>query len=308
MLWRNLIGQVLTLGNRRPRATAALAPTVLGATAALALVAALTGLGAAPARATPGDILYVEADDTALRGAPEAAAPVVLRLEAGHKLIEFERRGDWVRVGVFGAVGKVGWLRRDLAARRKAESAGLDLPEIARGTGAAQPIPSAPAPPASVEAPTPSFRLALSGSPALRYAGECDRIGADGRSRRRKLAGLVPTAIEFRATALRCRIRKQDFRGRLRAVLSRGGVTVATAETTAPFNHVEVRSAGPWGRAAGLRGRGIVTHPLTIAPEARGRILPPLTGPIVPPLTAPMIPRLMGPTTRPPVGALPAAP
>jgi hypothetical protein len=80
------------------------------ATAALALF--LTALGAGIAPATPGDILLVEADEAFLRAAPQANAREILRLRAGHRLIEFERRGAWIRVGVFDAVGKVGWVRQ----------------------------------------------------------------------------------------------------------------------------------------------------------------------------------------------------
>jgi hypothetical protein len=296
MLWQNLIGQALTLCDRWRCATAALA-------------LALSALGAGAARATPGDILYVEADGAILRAAPEGAASVVLRLEAGRKLIEFERRGGWLRVGVFGAIGKAGWVRRDRASGRGPESAGLALPEVVRGPGAARPGPAVP-PAAAV--PAAVFRLVLTGSTALKYTGHCDLIGADGESRRRTFAGLIPTEIEFAAAAIRCRVRKQDIRGRLGAALRRAGALIAAAETSAPFNHVVVRSAGPWGVAAGLRGVVRIRWPsATQAPRDRmlppltGPLIPPLTGPMIPPLTGAMIPPLAGPTTRRPGGALP---
>ena len=271
-----------------------------GAIAALTL--ALTALGPGAAPATPGDILFVEADAASLRAAPEDTAPEILRLAAGRKLIAFERGGTWSRVGVFGAVGKVGWIHQDLAVGREPESAGLDLPEVIRGPGAARPDPAPlPTPPATAEPPE-VFRLVLTGSTALKYAGHCDLFGTDGRSRRRKIAGLLRTAIEFPATAILCRVGKQDFRGRLRVSLRRAGALVAEAETSAPFNHVTVRSAGPWGVAQGLRG-AVLTRRRNLAPRPRDRIPPPLIGPMVPPLTGPMIPPLAGPTTRPPSGA-----
>ena len=299
-MWRNQFGQASALSNRRRFATAALA-------------LALTALGAESAIATPGDILFVEADEAFLRVAPEAAAPVILRLKAGRKLIEFERRGAWIRVGVFGAVGKIGWVRKDLAAGRGPKSVGLALPEVMRGPGAARPdLAPLPAPPTTAEPPA-VFRLVLTGSTALRYAGRCSLIGADGRSRRRKFGGLVRTEIEFLATAILCRVHKQDSRGRLRATLRRAGVLIAEAETTAPFNHVLVRSAGPWGVAKGARG-AVLTRRSSVVPGPRdpilppltGLIVPPLTGLIVPPLTGPIVPPLAGPTTRPPGGIPPA--
>ena len=60
-MWRNQTGQVLALSSRWRCATAALA-------------LALTALGATAAAATPGDILFVEADEASLRTAPAAGA------------------------------------------------------------------------------------------------------------------------------------------------------------------------------------------------------------------------------------------
>ena len=273
---------------------------------AAAVVLVLTALGAGAALATPGDILFVEAEAAPLRAAPEATAPVILRLEAGRRLIEFERRGAWVRVGVFGAVGKAGWVRQNLAAEREPENAGLDPPEIKRGPGAARPDPTPlPAPPTAApsDAAAGAFRLALTGSTALRYAGTCSLIGTDGRSRRRKIAGLLRAEIEFLATAILCRVHKQDSRGRLRATLRRAGVLVAEAETTAPFNHVYVRSAGPWGVAKGVRGAVLNRRP-NVGPGPRNPIVPPLTVPIIPPLTVPIVPPFTVPIIPPLTGTL----
>ena len=287
-MWRIQTRQARDLSNRWRYIPAVLA---------LALALALTVLGAGAARATPGDILLVEAEEASLRAAPETTAPVILRLRAGRRLIEFERRGTWVRVGVFGAVGKVGWVRQDLAAGREPERAALILPDILRGPGAARPdLVPLPAPPATAGHPA-VFRLAVTGSPALRYTGKCDLIGPDGRSRPRKIAGLVRTEIEFVATAILCRVHKQDSRGRLRATLRRDGVPIAEAETTAPFNHVYVRSMGPWGKAKGVRG-ALVIRRSSVAPRSRDIILPPLTGTVVPPLTGTLVPSLAGPATR----------
>jgi hypothetical protein len=241
----------------------------------------------------------VEAGEAPLRAAPAASAQVILRLKAGRRLLEFERRGAWIRVGVFGTVGTAGWVRQDLIAGREPESTALNPPEILRGTGAAEPdLAPPPAPPRSAEVPA-RFRLSLTGSVALSYAGTCDLIDPDGRSRRRKLSGLVRTEIEFLANAILCRIHKQDSRGRLRATLRRAGVLIAEAETTAPFNHVYVRSIGPWGVAKGLRGT-IPVRRRTAAPEPRHLILPPLTGTLVPPLTGTLVPPLTG-TLIPPL-------
>ncbi len=255
----------------------------------------LAMLCAAPrALATPGDVLYVEADGAELRAAPEAAAPVVLRLDPGRKLIEFERRGVWLRVGIFGAVGREAWVHGSRVAPRSPDRRALAPPAPARGPGAAAPTVSAPrGEGGGEEGGAPRFRLRVSGTPAMKFAGECDLVGADGRSRRRTFEGLVPGRFDFAASALRCWVRKRDARGRLWVELTRDGGLIARAETRAAFNHVRVQSAGPWGAAAGVRGH-VRVRQFEIAPEARGRIVPPLAGRIVPPLTGRTTPPLTG--------------
>ncbi len=256
---------------------------------------------AAPrALATPGDVLYVAAGGAELRAAPEAAAPVVLRLDPGRKLIEFERRGVWLRVGIFGAVGREAWIHGSRVAPRPADRRAPSPPALARGPGAAAPtVPAA----RGEGGGAARFRLQVSGTPAMAFAGACDLVGADGRSRRRTFAGLVPDRFDFAASAVRCRIRKRDARGRLRVELTRDGGLIARAETRAAFNHVRVQSAGPWGAAAGVRGATAIRR-LTVSPEARGRIVPPLTGRIVPPLTGRTTPPLSGTIVPPLTGAM----
>ena len=258
----------------------------------------MAALLASAALATPGDVLYVEARGAELRAAPEPAAPVVARLADGHKLIEFERRGAWLRVGVFGAIGLVGWVREDRIVGRPLEQRGARLPEVIRGPGAA--VPDAPAPPRDTKGDV-RFRLSVSGTPAMKFVGECDLVDAGGRSRRRDFAGLVPRRFDFTASAISCLVRKRDFRGRLRVALRRERALIARAETAAALNYVRVRSVGPWGAAGGWRGH-VRLRQFEIAPKARGRIVPPLTGPMVPPLTGPMVPPLSGTITPPLTG------
>ena len=267
---------------------------------------------AAPrALATPGDLLYVAAGGAELRASPEAAAPVVLSLDPGRKLIEFERRGVWLRVGIFGAVGREAWIHRSRIAPRSPDQRAPSLPALAFGPGAATPTVPAPRGERSGEGGGAArFRLQVSGTPAMKFAGGCDLVGADGRLRRRTFAGLVPGRFDFAASAVRCRVRKRDARGRLRVELTRDGglyqrplVLIARAETRAAFNHVRVQSAGPWGAAAGVRGAIAIRMP-AVSPAARGRIVPPLTGRIIPPLTGRIVPPLTGRTTPPLSGTI----
>jgi hypothetical protein len=78
------------------------------------------------------DKLYVRADATTLYYLPAADEPVVMHLERGRELLEFERlgpgthkilrddfeyetftiaEGEWVNVGVFKSGSKTGWIR-----------------------------------------------------------------------------------------------------------------------------------------------------------------------------------------------------
>lgn len=97
-----------------------------------AFTALLVVLAGAPANAELDDKLYVRADATTLHYLPAAEEPVVMHLERGRKLLEFERlgpgthqifrndfkyetftiaEGEWVNVGVFKSDAKSGWIR-----------------------------------------------------------------------------------------------------------------------------------------------------------------------------------------------------
>lgn len=68
--------------------------------------------------AAPGDILYVHANVVNMREAPSTRAPIVLQLRKGHKLLEFQRKGDWVEVGADRTGGKSGWIHSSLIGKR----------------------------------------------------------------------------------------------------------------------------------------------------------------------------------------------
>jgi hypothetical protein len=246
----------------------------------LALGGILPGAGSAPA--TPGDTLYVREEGLALRAEPRADAASKGALRRGQKVLEFARDGDWIRVGVFGAVGLEGWL----------PTAALGpTPENRDDTDGVQPrTPEArdgdePAggvtPPAAARA---RFDLTIAGSPGLAYAGECRIVAEDGSAAERDLRGLVPARHRFAGAALRCLLRKRDAFGRLIVALRRDGRPVARVETAAPYNYVRVRSDGPWGEARAIRGAVAVpqvvpsTRPVPTVPPLRGPIVPPLSG------------------------------
>ncbi len=238
-------------------------------------LAAATGAGAAP-----GELHTTAKDRVNLRQAPNTGAPIVMRLERGRKLLELSGRGEWVKVGVFRAVGKVGWVHRSL------------LAPVVRATkpAAVEPPPPPPPPPDRIV-----FVLELSGSPAMAYVGNCRLGGRDGGERKVSLRGLIPKRYEFRGDFLSCRVQKFDALGRLKARLYANGKRVAYATTAAPYNWVGVRGDGPWGRASGWRGtqRLAIIRDAEVLGAARSRdSVPPFSSPIVPPLSGAIIPPL----------------
>src|SRR3546814_1274115 len=64
--------------------------------------------------AAPGDILYAQKNGVNVRSAPNSSSAVVLTLNMGHKLVEFERRAEWVHIGVDRTEGKEGWIHAGL--------------------------------------------------------------------------------------------------------------------------------------------------------------------------------------------------
>jgi hypothetical protein len=77
----------------------------------IALVPLFSLAFATAANATPGERFYIQEEGASVHEAPNAAAPVVRLLERGDRVIEFRREGSWVKVGIFGTVGKDGWVQ-----------------------------------------------------------------------------------------------------------------------------------------------------------------------------------------------------
>ncbi len=212
--------------------------------AAVALMLCLGFAGATAA--SPGKTLFVQGDLVNIRRAPSMEAPVLFQLGRGHRLIEIERRGPWVKVDIFRFVEK-GWVHDSLVGPRLPEDAGAPPPED-QGPGADLEQPD------TAVAPGNEFVLDVSGSPAMQYRGDCRVVNAAGKRERTRFKGFVPDQIALPAAAVFCVVQKWDSVGRLRVTLFEDGRAIARAETAAPFNYVHVRSAGPWGGVGGGRG------------------------------------------------------
>jgi hypothetical protein len=208
---------------------------------ALALVLVFLVTAVQPLHAAPGAEFAVKAAGVVLRAQPRETANGLLTLNPQHRLVEFERRGDWVRVGVFREVGAFGWVPAE------------DLVPLPRAVPQTAPAPEVPPP--GAEPPAPLFLLLIDGTPALLFRGSCTLFDAGGAPRTVELSGHVPRSYRFDGAALDCRLRKWDAVGRFRIRLFQGERLLAERLTSGPFNQIWVRSAGPWGAAhAILRG------------------------------------------------------
>jgi hypothetical protein len=203
-------------------------------------------------RASPGDTLYVQNKGVNVLETPSTDAPVVMQIGQGRKLKEFSRQGEWVKVIIYGEIGKDGWVKSsDVGPQNPAaesSQAPVSEPEKAEvATGKTEPS----------AAPTggPPFILVVGarGSIPDRFQASCRVLTATGKDVRRKMSGLSPKAYSFAARAVDCGVRKSSKIGRLNVHLERGGRLIASHSTTRSFGHVLVRSSGPWGRARGVR-------------------------------------------------------
>ncbi len=214
-------------------------------------VLALLMILGAPATpdATPGQILYVKSEIANLREAPSRKARIVKRLRRGHKVIEFERRRRWVRVGMFDTSGRVGWIHGALL--------GPELP----GGG---PSPPPPAPTRQAKGPAPekdpalhTFVVDVSGLATLKFEGRCRVVNQAGIIERGRFRGSVPARFTVTGKAASCTVRNRDMNGRMRVRLLVENRVIAARQTRAAFRWIRVRSAGPWGKAGAFRGGGI---------------------------------------------------
>ena len=81
--------------------------------ALLALMLVFLLAAVRPLGASPGAEFTVSGSGVALRAQPRETATALLALTPEHLLVEFKRRGDWVRVGVYREVGAFGWVPAD---------------------------------------------------------------------------------------------------------------------------------------------------------------------------------------------------
>lgn len=215
----------------------------------LVLLTGLALLTATGADGTPGDTLYVQDIGVNVYEAPSVDAPVVMRIDRGRKLKELRRRGAWVKVIIYGELGRDGWIQGFDAGP---QIPGDDSPKRQKTETEQTRVPAQPVKPKTKRTADTQFLLVVTGV-ARTFRANCRIITKAGGRDRLKFAGSVPKTYLLYAKAVSCDVRKAGELGRLRVQLRHRGRIVASHSTTRSFGSVDVRSAGPWGRARALR-------------------------------------------------------
>ena len=209
----------------------------------------ILGTAATP-DAIPGQIVYVQSKGAEVHAEPNRKARVIARLRRGHKVIEFERRSGWVRVGMFDTSGRDGWVHGPLL--------GPEPP-------GSRPAPPPPAPTAQAKEPAKekqkdpavhTFVIDISGRRRLKIKGRCRVVNKSGTIESGTFRGSVPAQFHVIGTAANCTVWIKDRTGLLRVRLLVGNRVIAARQTRKAFSYIRVRSAGPWGKAGAFKGGG----------------------------------------------------
>ena len=199
---------------------ARLAMTPKSTTCFLASFILLFGLMFFPtlaARASPGDTLSVQAKSMTVYEAPGANAPVVMQVNQGQKLKELRRQGGWVKVIIYGTLGKEGWVEESLIGHKPlagttAERQGPEEDTII-GARELRPKPKA-------KSLLHNFTLRVSGSGRIK--GHCRYKTANGAISRFKI-DFVNRSYQIKAKAIRCNVSSPSIQARLTVQLWEDG-------------------------------------------------------------------------------------
>jgi len=159
------------------------------------------------ARASPGDTLYVQSQSVNIYEAPNANAPVVMQINQGQKLKEFRRQGGWVKVIIYGQLGKEGWI----------EDSRIGVKPLADTITESQ-EPEEDTIVGAIEAPKPEsllhkFVLRVIGSGKIK--GHCRYKTANGAVKRFKVFIVLNKSYQIEAKAIRCDVSSPSLRARL---------------------------------------------------------------------------------------------
>ena len=197
------------------------------------------------AKAATGDTLNAVVNGVKVYDAPSTAAQLIMTLDQGRKLKELRREGPWIKVIIYGELGKDGWVHSSNVAPLSAGTEKAPEPDVSAGKPDQQPRKTA----------GPSFMLVVKGAPQ-RFRGRCRLVNHDGATKEIPIGGRVPKTYAMNGKAVRCRVDRVEQRaGTLRVELYAQGrsIPLGANQTSAAFGCVHVRSNGPWGKAYGRR-------------------------------------------------------
>jgi len=95
------------------------------------------------------------------------------------------------------------------------------------------------------------LELAVTGDSNQTFKGDCYLLQKSGNLIRQKIKGVVPAHFWFPARAFKCNIQKNSASARLEAKVIHEGAVMFVQVSRPPLRWVLIRSAGPWGEAAG---------------------------------------------------------
>jgi hypothetical protein len=205
-------------------------------------LAALVMSISSAANATPGDILVTREDGVDVYDAPSAAAQILITIDEGRKLKELKREGVWVKVIIYGEIGKDGWLHSSSVAPESAEIEEAAQPDVS-DDGSAGPAGTSPG---------PQFTLAITGTPKQRFQARCKSVDRGRAAKKSTFVGQIPSTYVITGESVSCRVhRLANYAGWIRVKLYEQGSTkpLGSAQTDAKNGCVSVRSKGRWGKA-----------------------------------------------------------
>jgi Bacterial SH3 domain len=131
----------------------------------MAFAFACTLVLSGPALGAAGDVLTVTGDRVNVRSGPSTERDVRMQVSRNQRLVEIERRGDWVRAEISGTGGADGWIHGSLVAPPDGEPPATPTAGQGLAPEAATP-PSAAAGPAAVAGGAPPIRPLEDGTDA----------------------------------------------------------------------------------------------------------------------------------------------
>ena len=206
------------------------------------------------ARASPGDTIYVQSQRVSIYEAPGANFPVVMQVNQGQKLKEFRRHDGWIKVIVYGELGKEGWIEEPFVGAKPLADAIAESQE-----------PEADTVVGAIETPKPKsplhkFVLRAIGSGKVK--GHCRYKTTSGTVKRFKVFIVLNKTYRIEAEAIRCDVSSPSLGARLTVELWGDGSLLDSKSIKSRAILFPCDLSGPQGLA----------HPRTCAQSTRRQL------------------------------------